>query len=770
MEGGLEALPVNETSGSDGEKSVDPSAQCGFMVDWGLFVLAARWFAAFLSASPASVVAASRSCGSALLVSWLCSGTCFQPCLWFIRQRIDVADLEGLWGACGALAAASVYMFRNLSKPAAAAALASAFEFTVVLVGDLLCLVGAFAVSFVLEIWSAAAITYLFCKESMLAAAAFASTFPVALVGKSESLVGAFVDLSFLGAGSAAATGLCSLMRWVPAAASSVAFALSETFAELAVLVGTLKFVGFVFTAPSVYLCLLRGRSPKEEKVFYGPIFCTSQKQSCQVESSPDYDQGSGKHGIVSSLPEGLGQASGRVDVPDDAKFEAAAAFGGTLRSGPGSLDALGSARSREGKIQFFLKGHDGCTRVINCHDGDLIHDVVGYFGWDIYATLHGHILDLSGTLRGQGVSDDDTIRISCRLRGGSNNADIPGQWQCANCDATRCWPVRRNCYRCGAPRPDTPPAPAPWNAGRARGRSKGPLGRDPPSGPSSVPPTTREPRVVPPRGPPGAGVGTPPKGADSAVVPGELLGALKLLQTVMSAEDFSKYEKLVAPPSKEERTKEREQLLWEKVQSQNRLRKQEAGHVEQIAKLEADAAKQRAMLQSVREQLEAVNDEVCALRALVADPSVPSGPTPEPPPLPAPRTPPPSSQDLLDIATPLDEDMDDCENEDDSEWPPVRRFSRVERRNKIGVIKGFVKHRRERSLTPSKHVILDDDGLPESMGIDSSGKDIADMLCNMPHEKLLEVVQNCPASMLQQFVPNVPAAIVVENPASSSG
>ena len=479
--------------------------------------------------------------------------------------------------------------------------------------------------------------------------------------------------------------------------------------------------------------------------------------------------KGSGEHGIVSSLPEGLGQASGRVDVPDDAKVEAAAAFGGTLRSGPGSLDALGSARSRDGKIQFFLKGHDGCTRVINCHDGDLIHDVVGYVGWDIYATLHGHILDLSGTLWGQGVSDDDTIRIFCRLRGGSNNADIPGQWQCANCDATRCWPVRRNCYRCGAPRPDAPPAPAPWNAGRARGRSKGPLGRDSPSGPSSVPPTTREPRVVPPRGPPGAGVGTPPKGADS-VVPGELLGALKLLQTVMSAEDFSKYEKLVAPPSKEERTKEREQLLWEKVQSQNRLRKQEAGHVEQIAKLEADAAKQRAMLQSVREQLEAVNDEVCALRALVADPSVPSGPTPEPPPLPAPRTPPPSSQDLLDIATPLDEDMEDCENEDDSEWPPVRRFSRVERRNKIGVIKGFVKHRRERSLTPSKHVILDDDGLPESMGIDSSGKDIADMLCNMPHEKLLEVVQNCPASMLQQFVPNVPAAIVVENPASSSG
>ena len=64
--------------------------------------------------------------------------------------------------------------------------------------------------------------------------------------------------------------------------------------------------------------------------------------------------KGFGEHGIVSSLPEGLGQASGRVDVPDDAKIAAAAAIEGTLRSGPGSLDALGLARSREGKIQFF--------------------------------------------------------------------------------------------------------------------------------------------------------------------------------------------------------------------------------------------------------------------------------------------------------------------------------------------------------------------------------------------------------------------------------
>ena len=145
------------------------------------------------------------------------------------------------------------------------------------------------------------------------------------------------------------------------------------------------------------------------------------------------------------------------------------------------------------------------------------------------------------------------------------------------------------------------------------------------------MPPTVREPQVVPPRGPPGAGVGTPPAATGSPVAPGDLLEVPKLLQTVMSAEDFSKCEKMVLPPSKEERTKEREQLLWEKVQLQNKLRKQEAGHVVQIAKLEADAAKHQCMLQGVREQLEAVNDEVCALRALVADPTVPTGPVHEP-------------------------------------------------------------------------------------------------------------------------------------------
>ena len=98
----------------------------------------------------------------------------------------------------------------------------------------------------------------------------------------------------------------------------------------------------------------------------------------------------------------------------------------------------------------------------------------------------------------------------------------------------------------------------------------------------------------------------------------------------------------------------------------------------------------------------------------------MPSGPVPEPPPLPAPRTPPPPpSQDLLDIAQPLDQEMGSCENEEELEWQPVRRFTHLDRRNKLGVIKGFTKQRHEKRLPASKHVILEDDELTENTGND---------------------------------------------------
>ena len=72
------------------------------LVDLGLFVLAARWFAAvpFPRAWPAPVVAAFRPCGPALSSeSWRYAGSlyCYQPCLCVSILRVwYVQDLEGL--------------------------------------------------------------------------------------------------------------------------------------------------------------------------------------------------------------------------------------------------------------------------------------------------------------------------------------------------------------------------------------------------------------------------------------------------------------------------------------------------------------------------------------------------------------------------------------------------------------------------------------------------------------------------------------------------
>ena len=149
--------------------------------DLGLFVLAARWFAAFpfLFASPASVVAAFRPCGPALSPeSWRHPGyfsSCFQPCLcdailcvWYVQ------DLEGLVDALlGTSAAATVYMTGELSKHAAAAC-AAAFDLLDFCDGGFVDLVGDLAFSSSVDC-SAAAFVYEYCECGKLAEAAAAA-------------------------------------------------------------------------------------------------------------------------------------------------------------------------------------------------------------------------------------------------------------------------------------------------------------------------------------------------------------------------------------------------------------------------------------------------------------------------------------------------------------------------------------------------------------------------------------------------------------------
>ena len=179
-------------------------------------------------------------------------------------------------------------------------------------------------------------------------------------------------------------------------------------------------------------------------------------------------------------------QASGRVDVPDGTKIVLhVSGHGVRMRSGT----------SRERLIQFFLTALGGNTRAVRCVESDTIHEAVSH--------VHGNIY----------IAVESKAMTRCVY------IQAPS--------ATRCWFARRSCHRCGARRPDSPP-------GVDKRWKKGSLGRDPPVAQGNVPPTTsvRQPKVVPPRGPPGARVGPSPSTPKEGSVPNEdLFRALQLLQ-----------------------------------------------------------------------------------------------------------------------------------------------------------------------------------------------------------------------------------------------
>ena len=96
-------------------------------------------------------------------------------------------------------------------------------------------------------------------------------------------------------------------------------------------------------------------------------------------------------------------------------------------------------------------------------------------------------------------------------------------------------------------------------------------------SGPRHIPPRNTGNGNVPP---PGAGVGPSPGGNEPGkkAEAGELLQASSLLQRIMTPEDFVKYQVLVTPKPKLEKT--REQELADRVKSLQRLRSQHKGQI----------------------------------------------------------------------------------------------------------------------------------------------------------------------------------------------
>ena len=201
----------------------------------------------------------------------------------------------------------------------------------------------------------------------------------------------------------------------------------------------------------------------------------------------------------------------------------------------------------------------------------------------------------------------------------------------------------------------------------------------NPPPTAGNVPLTTRKPQVVPPRSPPGAGVWSPPTPESPPSPPSEeSVKALQLLQSVLTPEDFSKYEKKLMPPKQQELVKLRERELLEAVERQANYEKRAQKHLEMIAKHEHNLTQQKAMLESVRTRLAEVRDTVGALGALVSETREPPM-YPVVPPLLPPRELPPLedqgilpplnfAQEFLPIDTPctihtqydLDTDMED--------------------------------------------------------------------------------------------------------------
>ena len=254
---------------------------------------------------------------------------------------------------------------------------------------------------------------------------------------------------------------------------------------------------------------------------------------------------------------------------------------------------------------------------------------------------------------------------------------------------------------------------------------------------------------------------------------PEDMLKVLKLLQSVMTEDDFSKYEKMVLPPppKKDERKKLREEELWRQCQKEENLKKQVQMHLEQVKKHEHNLKQQKMMLQDVHMRLESVSLKVKALRALVAETKEPEWP-PVHAPLPCPREPPPDighAAPIVDLnmaPTPFDTDDDDMEELGVETWRTVADHQK--KRNKVSVamkLKGTSSTTKRESLRSS---IVDNTCIIDDM----SCREVARALSKLTPGGLNEMVASMPPEMmvkLMGFAPEIKTIQEIQTSSSSS-
>ena len=96
----------------------------------------------------------------------------------------------------------------------------------------------------------------------------------------------------------------------------------------------------------------------------------------------------------------------------------------------------------------------------------DAVMSDVPHLDPDEYAVCGSRLVRMGCTLSQNGNGNGSNLQVLRRLRGAY--LDVPGQCECKVCHATRCWPARKRCYRCDAPRDAVPNNP-PWVRWRDR-------------------------------------------------------------------------------------------------------------------------------------------------------------------------------------------------------------------------------------------------------------------------------------------------------------
>ena len=124
------------------------------------------------------------------------------------------------------------------------------------------------------------------------------------------------------------------------------------------------------------------------------------------------------------------------------AATEAAAAASKGDGSSKVSMGDFGEMKEneKEQRVQFFVK-HGGTSSVVRSSSLDVVSAILQLHS-DEYAVCGSRLIKMDGTLSQNGIGNGSNVQVLRWLRGGAGAyLDIPGQWECKVCHATRCWP-----------------------------------------------------------------------------------------------------------------------------------------------------------------------------------------------------------------------------------------------------------------------------------------------------------------------------------------